>query len=105
MNIEFIIGGCAQENHDIIDQSDPHDIWFHISGMPSGHVICKIPQEPQLNRKELQKIIKQGAVICKEYSVYKSNKNVEIDYTKIANVKKLDTPGMVYVNNVKKMII
>ena len=105
INIEFIIGGNAQENHDIIDAADPEDLWFHISGHPSCHVISKIPPGIDIDKKELQKIAKQGAVVCKEMSGFKKEKNVKIDYTAIKYVTKGEKPGSVNITNGKQIII
>lgn len=102
--IEYKVGTYAQENHDIIDAADPEDLWFHISGCSSCHVICKIPENAN-NKKILQKIAKQGAVICKENSKYKSYKNVKIDYTKIKYVTKKEIPGSVIITNSKSVFI
>lgn len=102
-SVDFIVGGNAQENHDIIDAAHPEDMWFHISGQASCHVICKVPEG--VDKKALLKIAKQGAVICKENSCYKSTKNVEIDYTQVKNVTKLDKPGAVTIMNAKKMMV
>ena len=40
-----------------------------------------------------------------EYSKYKKEKNVSIDYTKIKNVVKCEEPGAVTLTDVKKIII
>jgi predicted ribosome quality control (RQC) complex YloA/Tae2 family protein len=107
IEVEYKVGTNAQENHDIIDEADLDDLWFHISGCASCHVICKIPDIPENvnNKKTLQKIAKQGAVICKENSKYKSYKNVKIDYTKIKNVTKKEIPGSVIITNAKSVFI
>jgi predicted ribosome quality control (RQC) complex YloA/Tae2 family protein len=102
-SVDFTVGGNAQENHDIIDAADPEDLWFHLSGQASCHVICKVPDG--LDKKTMLKIAKQGAVICKENSCYKSAKNVEVDYTQVKNVTKLEKPGAVTIMNAKKMVI
>ena len=101
MDIEFIIGGNAQENHDIIDDAHPDDLWFHVSGLPSCHVIAKINHLGKIDKKVIQKIAIQGAVICKEHSSTKSQKNVLIDYTNIGCVTKLDVPGSVSLSSHK----
>jgi hypothetical protein len=49
----------------------------------------------ELDKKQKQQIIKQGALLCKQYSRMKSMKNVEIIYTKIEHVEKLDVIGSV----------
>jgi predicted ribosome quality control (RQC) complex YloA/Tae2 family protein len=104
-NVDFIVGGNAQENHDIIDAADPEDFWFHVAGYASCHVISKIPPELKPDKNELLKIIKQGAVVCKELSGLKKNKNVEIDYTRIKYVTKTERPGGVTITNAKIMVI
>jgi len=109
-NIEYKVGTNAQENHDIIDAADPDDLWFHLSGCSSSHVICKIPVAIDTNNNEnlkkiLQRITKQGAVICKANSKYKSYKNVKIDYTKIKYVTKSDKPGAFIISNTKSILI
>jgi hypothetical protein len=48
-----------------------------------------------LDKKQKQQIIKQGALLCKQYSRMKSMKNVEIIYTKIENVEKTNIVGTV----------
>ena len=105
INVDFVVGTNAQENHDIIDAADPEDLWFHISGHPSCHVISKIPPGIEIDKKELQKIAKQGAVVCKEMSGFKKEKNVKIDYTAIKHVTKGEKPGSVYITNGKQIII
>lgn len=104
-SVDFIVGGNAQENHDIIDAADPDDLWFHLTGQASCHVICKLPEGIEIDRKSMLKIAKQGAVICKENSSYKRIKNVEIDYTHVKNITKLEKPGAVIILNGKKMVI
>jgi hypothetical protein len=49
----------------------------------------------ELDKKQKQQVIKQGALLCKQYSRLKSMKNVEIIYTKIENVVKTDIVGSV----------
>jgi len=105
INVDFVVGTNAQENHDIIDAADPEDLWFHISGHPSCHVISKIPPGIDIDKKELQKIAKQGALVCKEMSGFKKEKNVKIDYTAIKHVTKGEKPGSVYITNGKQIII
>ena len=40
--ITYLIGKNAQDNFDIIDQSNENDIWFHAENISSCHVILKI---------------------------------------------------------------
>jgi len=103
--IDFLVGQNAQENHDLIDAADEEDLWFHVSEHPSCHVIGKIPEGVDLDKSELMKIVKQGAIICKSFSKFKSDKNVKIDYTRVKNVTKLKTPGSVSITDAKCLII
>jgi predicted ribosome quality control (RQC) complex YloA/Tae2 family protein len=105
IDVDFVVGGNAQENHDIIDDADPEDIWFHVSGHPSCHVISKIPADAVVDKNGILKIAKQGAVVCKELSGLKKQKDVKIDWTRIKYVTKLDKPGSVSITNQKQMVI
>lgn len=91
--IEFTIGENARDNFDVIDQANPEDYWFHIHNESSCHVTAFVPEG--LDRKERGYIIKKGAEICKKYSRQKSQKNVEIIYTRVRCVSKTDIPGQV----------
>ena len=103
IDVEYVIGKNADENFDIIDDAEDHHIWFHVNGHSSSHVIAKLDSE--LNKKDFRYIIKQGAILCKQYSKLKSSKNVEIIYTIIGNITKTNIPGSVITSNEKKIII
>lgn len=100
--IEYTIGQNAQDNHDIIDNALENDMWFHINNKPSCHIIASIPDD--IKRKEMKYIIKQGAVLCKQYS-YPAVKNLEIVYTKIKNITKTEKIGQVIPNPVSIITI
>ena len=102
-NIEFVIGSNAQDNWDIIDVAESCDIWFHVDGKSSCHVIAKI--DDMISRKERGYIVKKGAELCKRYSKYKSERNLSIVYTKIENIEKTDVLGSVIVKSGKGSII
>lgn len=104
LNIKFLIGKNANDNFAIIDQSNENDLWFHISDAPSCHVIACI-HEHNINKKDLRYVIKQGSVICKKHSKYKSKQNVEIVYTRIKNVHKTDIPGSVITSSLSLLCI
>jgi predicted ribosome quality control (RQC) complex YloA/Tae2 family protein len=95
-DVSFLVGTSAQDNFDILDISDPDDIWFHVKGESSCHVIAKMSDVGEkIDKKMRRLIIKQGALLCKMESKYKSVKNLEIIYTKVKNVKKTATVGSV----------
>lgn len=103
--IDFKIGQSAQDNFDIIDVSEPNDLWFHLYGESSCHVIASINTEIKLDKKQKRQIITQGALVCKQYSRHKSAKNVNIIYTEIKNIEKTETIGTVQVNEQKSILI
>ena len=103
LEIEYFIGKSAKENFEIIYAAEPHHIWFHIAGQPSGHVIASIPED--LDRKHRVYIVKQGAVLCKQYSKFACMKNVEIVYTFVKDLQKGDHLGSVTVQHEKTITI
>ena len=104
-SIEFHVGQNAKDNFDIIDQSGPDDIWFHINQASSCHVVATIPSENKYDKKQLKKIVIQGAMLCKQNSRYKSDHNISIMYTKIQHIKKTVNVGAVSIGNYKTLII
>jgi len=98
----FIIGRNKEDNFRIIDESVDTDIWFHVEGEPSCHVILKNNN----NIKDVPKqVIKQGAYLCKINSkATKSNKTV-IMYSPLKNVVKTAIIGQVVVSNYKTVTV
>lgn len=111
-NIVYKIGTDAKNNFELIDAANNDDLWFHVKNESSCHVIacfknityttlnddmpnCYDLDFDDLDKKQKQQIIKQGALLCKQYSRLKSMKNVEIIYTKIENVEKTNIVGSV----------
>ena len=126
--ILYKVGRNAKNNVEIIEDSHPEDIWFHVSKESSCHVVavmnleyhnnkCNGLYDPEkeylrynfipdnLTKKQLMHIVKQGAVICKEYSKCKSEKNVEIIYTNVENVTLTNIVGTVSAFKSKKLVI
>jgi predicted ribosome quality control (RQC) complex YloA/Tae2 family protein len=95
IQIDFKIGKNANDNIDIINESGPNDLWFHISESASCHVIATIPDDITFNKKQIMYIIKQGAILCKQHSKYKSQKKLNIVYTPIKFVTPTDNTGSV----------
>jgi len=100
-DVEYIIGQHASENFKIIDDSKEDDIWFHINNEPSGHVIAIIPDTIKFSKKQLRQIITQGALVCKENSKYKSQRDLEVVYAYVKNVEKTNIVGKVMITNSK----
>jgi len=94
--VTFSIGKNAKGNDEAISAAEPDDIWFHLEGQSSCHVVASVPEG--LSRKERGYILRKGAELCKQNSREKSGKNVEIVYTKIKNIEKTDIIGQVILN-------
>tara|TARA_B100000282_G_C31714183_1_gene482676 strand:- start:892 stop:1239 length:348 start_codon:yes stop_codon:yes gene_type:complete len=104
-SISFSIGKNAQNNIEILKNANNNDIWFHLDNQSSCYVIAHIPENVILNKKQKNKIITQGALLCKINSKFKSNKNVDICYSEVKNVALTDIPGTVNVSNKKNVFI
>ena len=103
-NVEFRVGQHAQENMDLIAMSQPEDLWFHIRDRPSCHVVATLPKQTY-DKKQLRKIAVQGAVVCKQFSKYKSEHRVSVIYTPIVNVGMTTTVGSVLVDKYHTIIL
>ena len=102
--IIFYIGERKEDNFEVIDKGSPYDLWFHVEGESSCHIVGKVPED--IGKKELHYIISTGAVLCKSNTNrVKSVKNVTIIYTNIKNIIKTDIPGTVITTNVKRKVI
>jgi predicted ribosome quality control (RQC) complex YloA/Tae2 family protein len=102
--IVFHIGCNQYENFQIIDMCSSDDLWFHASNVSSCHVVSIIPPDI-IDKKNLQYIIKAGALLCKNNTnKLKSLKKIEIIYTKIQNITKTTIPGCVITKNCKSII-
>lgn len=99
-DLVYWVGENAQDNWDMIDKSDQNNVWFHLDGHPSAHVILRIDFD---KKKLLKQTLLQCAVQCKINSKFvnqTSNKQkIKIVYTEIRNISKADKIGSV---NLKK---
>lgn len=100
--LEILIGQNAQDNWNIIDKSNPYDIWFHLEGKPSCHVILQLPSHKSIVTKTT---LNHCAALCKENSKYANYKNIQIIYTEIKYVTKGDDIGSVHTKKTKIICI
>ena len=100
-NIDFRLGQNAKENFELIDDSHPQDLWFHIHQEPSTHVVVHIPPDQKYDKKAIHKIVIQGALLCKQHSMYRSAKDITIMYTTVQHVVKGTRVGTVSVEQYK----
>ena len=93
-NIIFRIGQNKEENHALVLGAQAHDMWFHVEGKSSCHVVACVPEG--LSRKERGYIVRRGAVICRDCYCSKGSAgaaNVSIVYAKIKHVIPTDVVG------------
>ena len=103
-SITYRIGKSQQGNDALLDLARPIDIWFHLAGDSSPHVIANMDDTP-LNKKQRLQIIKQGALLCKQHSRKKSEKDVEIVYCNVADIEKTNVPGTVIAHKSKYIVV
>jgi len=85
------IGKNAEENDKIIKEAKQTDLWFHLSGLPSCHVIISCSKEFPVNKQ----MINHCSLLVKENTKYKDLAKVTVNYTEIKNVKRTETKGKV----------
>jgi len=94
------IGGNKCENSDLITASSSDDVWFHLAGLPSCHVVVKT------TGRLPHQVIKRCAYLCKiNTNSAKSIPKCEVVYTSIANVTTTDIPGAVITQNTKSVFV
>jgi predicted ribosome quality control (RQC) complex YloA/Tae2 family protein len=98
----IIIGKNKNENWAIIDDASGTDLWFHISEMPSCHVLLKNDEKLRLVPRQ---VIKHCAYLCKINSAAKTVPKCVIVYATISNVKKTDIVGQVTVTQSKMVSV
>jgi predicted ribosome quality control (RQC) complex YloA/Tae2 family protein len=98
----ILVGQTREENAELVNTSEPENVWFHVANTPSSHVIlkttCKIKEIP------LQ-VIKRCACLCKSHSKSKSTPKCDIIYTKIENVESTNVIGQVNTDSAKLKFI
>lgn len=101
IEIQIKVGQNALENWLLIDESKQNDIWFHIEGYPSPHVIIYVPPKSKISKQT----IKYAASLCKSNSKFKGNNQVAIIYTQMKNISKGDQVGSVFLKKRTQKII
>ena len=100
---EIYIGKNKEENWQLIDASNPDDVWFHIDNQPSCHVILKNTQEDKL-RDIPKQVLKRAAYLCKINSAAKTQPKCDVIYTLISAITKTNIVGQVVINGSTKLI-
>jgi predicted ribosome quality control (RQC) complex YloA/Tae2 family protein len=89
----ILIGQNSHENTLLVKESEPEDIWFHLSTISSPHIILKTDNNKLLD----QELLKQTA--SKLYKYKKKHNFDNAIYTQVKNVKLTSTPGLVVPSN------
>ena len=97
------IGGNKCENTALITESLTNDVWFHIAGLPSCHVVMK-------NTEKLgnipRQVIKRCAYLCKiNTNSAKSMSKCDVVYTTVSNVQTTSIAGTVITQNTKTISV
>jgi predicted ribosome quality control (RQC) complex YloA/Tae2 family protein len=104
MQVLYYIGTNAEDNFNVIGKGDPNDLWFHVNGISSCHVVMK--HADMVDKKTTRMLIKKGALLCKQHTrKLASQKNVEIIYTQIKNVAKTPIAGCVMTKNTNTICV
>lgn len=94
-NITFRFGKNAEDNTQLIKDSEENWTWFHLEKFPSCHVVvCQNDIDDS--------IITMAAELVKENSKYKF-KNIGVIYCKINNLLHGDKPGLVHFVSMSKV--
>jgi predicted ribosome quality control (RQC) complex YloA/Tae2 family protein len=94
------IGKSAKENWEILEESEPTDIWFHLDNKSSPYVIL----ETTPNQVIGQEIIIKCAKLCKSYSKDKKSTRSSVIYCPVSNLKKGKELGSVLLTNTPQHI-
>jgi len=85
------IGENASENDQLVKEAKQTDIWFHLTNLPSCHLIISVDKKHPIDNS----MIKFCATLVKQNTKYKNLPNVKVNYCPIKNVKRTKTKGAV----------
>ncbi len=92
------IGQNKNENWSLLDNSNPNNIWFHVSDAPSAYVVlntsCKIKDVPK-------RVLYRCAILCKLRSKSCKERNINVNYTYVRNVSKGENTGEAIIQKAK----
>lgn len=94
------IGQNKMENWSLIDCASPDNIWFHVSCVPSAHIVldtvCNIKDIPSC-------VIYRCAVLCKKHSKSTTGRHCNVIYTYMKHVAKGDNEGEAIIGKKKSI--
>jgi predicted ribosome quality control (RQC) complex YloA/Tae2 family protein len=98
-NLNIKVGTSAKENWNILSESKPYHLFFHLSSFPSCFVILECNEDTIISNDVLQ----ECANICKSNTKYRNMKNIKVDYTHCENVIKEKNVGEVSYKSNRKI--
>lgn len=102
---EFRIGRGAKSNWCLLDESSHDDVWVHLHGYPSAHVIFSPISDIMVNGRStdyLRDCVSCAGAICYNRSINKlpkNIKNISVCYSLCKHLKKGKSVGEVILNN------
>lgn len=99
-DVVFKVGKNSRENWELIGKSQPQDMWFHLEGHPSPHVVMTTPLQGA-NKRDIM----HAAFLCKLHSKFKDHHRVSVIYTEIKYVKLGEKEGSVIPKRVRKVCV
>lgn len=97
----FQKGKNAVENTELILRASDMDVWFHVKGVPSAHLIYYNPDGIGLKDLRKKGVIYKMALELKKSSKYHKMNNIEVIYDYIKHIHPLTIPGLVRCENPK----
>ncbi|MBN2768946.1 MAG: DUF814 domain-containing protein [Campylobacterales bacterium] len=91
-NYKVLIGKNQNENKKLLSLAKANDIWMHIQGIPSAHVIIKTDKQSIPNE-----VLIQSAKLCVDFSTKNAGEYI-VDYTKRKFVKPQEGSNVFYTN-------
>lgn len=87
------VGRNNKQNDFLTGNAERNDLWFHIKGFHGSHVILS----PNGNEEPSDRDYTESAMLAAYYSEKRGSANVEVDYTRVRNLKKPSgsAPGFV----------
>jgi predicted ribosome quality control (RQC) complex YloA/Tae2 family protein len=87
---KVLVGRNSNENQKLLQIAKANDLWMHIQGVPSSHVIIKTDKQNLPDS-----VIFSAAKLCVDFSV-KSAGDYEVDYTKRKFIKVQEGSNVLY---------
>jgi predicted ribosome quality control (RQC) complex YloA/Tae2 family protein len=103
-NAGFVIfvGRNSRQNDELVDRSDPYDLWLHARRVAGAHVLIKT------NAKEVPSdVLEEAAAYAAYYSKHRNEDKVEVMVAEARHVRKLKggQPGQVTVHQERNSIL